>query len=57
MGGGCHLAVAAYAQLIGSDLVMRGVSFLDSQPRRGEAKAEADGPDKLGAQLAVSLLS
>jgi len=57
MGGGCHLAVAAYAQLIGSELVMRGVSFLDSQPRRGEAKAKADDSDKLGAQLAASLRS
>ena len=57
MGGGCHLAVAAYAQLAELDLVMRGVSFLDSQPRRGEVKGTSGSPEKLGNQLAASLKS
>lgn len=57
MGGGCQLAVAAYAQLVGPELVMSVVSFLDHKPRRGEAKATADAPEKLGAQLAASLKS
>lgn len=57
MGGGCHLAVAAYAQLAGTELKMSGVSYLDSKPRRGEATATADSAEKLGAQLAASLKS
>ena len=55
MGGGCHLAVAAYAQLISPELVMSGVSYLDTKPRRGQTKGPADDAEKLGTQLAASL--
>jgi porphobilinogen deaminase len=55
MGGGCQLAVAAYAQLIGQELVMRGVSFLQGKPRRGEKHGAADHPDDVGQNLAASL--
>lgn len=57
MGGGCHLAVAAFAELAGAELSIRGVSFLDSRPRRGVAKAPADSAAALGAQLASQLKS
>jgi len=57
MGGGCQLAVAAYAQLLGQELVMRGVSFLAGYPRRGEVRGAADSPRQLGAKLAASLAS
>jgi len=57
MGGGCHLAVAAYAQFNGQEVVMRGVSFLGGKPLRGEAKASADSAEKLGTQLAAGLES
>ncbi len=55
MGGGCHLAVAAFAQLNGAALSLRGVSFLDRQPRRGEANGTADSAATLGNQLAARL--
>lgn len=55
MGGGCQLAVAAYAQLIGQELVIRGVSFLDGKPRRGEARGSIENPEPVGDRLAASL--
>jgi hydroxymethylbilane synthase len=57
MGGGCHLAVAAYAQFVGDDLVLRGVSFLVGNPRRGEAREKAEQAHALGERLAASLKS
>jgi len=57
MGGGCHLAVAAYAQISGSELVMRGVSFLGGKPLRGEAKDKIEHSRELGERLAASLQS
>ncbi len=55
MGGGCHLAVGAYGQLSGEELLLRGVSFLGSQPRRGEVRGTANDAEQLGARLAESL--
>ncbi len=57
MGGGCHLAVAAYAQIAGAELVMRGVSFLGGNPRRGESRESLENPGMLGERLAASLKS
>lgn len=57
MGGGCHLAVAAFATLNGDELSIRGVSFLDSRPRRGVATAPAASAAAPGAQLASQLKS
>ncbi len=57
MGGGCHLAVAAYAQISGPELVMRGVSFLGGKPLRGEAKEKIEHSGELGQRLARSLQS
>lgn len=56
MGGGCHLAVAAYAELSGAALRLRGVSYLGASPRRGEVEGSADQPEALGSRLAAALL-
>jgi porphobilinogen deaminase len=55
MGGGCHLAVAAYAQISGSELVVRGVSFLGGKPQRGELRGNVEQAGPLGERLAASL--
>jgi len=55
MGGGCHLAVAAYAEIIGTDLRLRGVSFLAGQPRRGEVRGPLNQAVDLGHALARDL--
>jgi hydroxymethylbilane synthase len=55
MGGGCHLAVAAYAEVDGPDLKMRAVSFLDGQPRRSEGRAPVEKPVELGQRLAAEV--
>lgn len=57
MGGGCHLAVAAYAELSGDQLHLRGVSFLGNAPRRGEMVGPGTEPESIGALLAQSLLA
>lgn len=57
MGGGCQLAVAAYAQLVGDDLLMRGVSFLGGKPQRAEARDKVEHAGALGERLAASLKS
>src|SRR5438093_216714 len=38
MGGGCQSQVAAHAEVVGSQLAMRAISFNDGTVRRGEAK-------------------
>ena len=55
MGGGCHLAVAAYAETDGADLKMRAISFLDGQPRRSEGRASLENPIELGRRLATEV--
>lgn len=55
MGGGCHLAVAAFAEIIGEELRLRGVSFLHGKPRRGEARLPVAEADQLGRRLASEL--
>ena len=53
MGGGCQLAVAAFAEARGDEIKMRAVSFL----RESAQHAEANGsdPEKLGRDLAAKL--
>jgi hydroxymethylbilane synthase len=55
MGGGCQLAVAAYAELLGHELRLRAVSFLGGQPKRSEARRVVPEAVQLGAQLAAEL--
>ncbi len=55
MGGGCHLAVAAYAEVSGEELRMRAVSFLGGTPRRAEGRRAVTEAVQLGEQLAVGV--
>ncbi len=55
MGGGCHLAVAAYAEIQGQLMRLRGVSFLSGTARRGEARRPVTEACELGRQLAAEL--
>ena len=54
MGGGCQLAVAAYAKLDGAgrELVMQAVSYLGPGVRRAASRAPADEALALGRRLA-----
>ncbi len=55
MGGGCSSPVAAYAEVLGHQLRMRVVSFLDGTAKRAEAKRKSQEPEQLGEQLAAEL--
>lgn len=55
MGGGCQSPVAAYAEIIGSQIRMRALSFRDGPVRRGEGKRPIKEAAELGAQLAAEL--
>jgi hydroxymethylbilane synthase len=52
MGGGCQLAVAAWARLESGSLRLQAVSFLGEKPARGEITGEADLAVELGRTLA-----
>jgi hydroxymethylbilane synthase len=56
MGGGCQSPIAAYAEIMGSALRLRAVSFRDEKNgRRGEAKRPVKEAVELGQQLAEDL--
>jgi hydroxymethylbilane synthase len=57
MGGGCHLAVAAYAKIdeATQELVMQAVSYLGKAVRRGAARAPSTDAHALGQRLAAEL--
>ena len=55
MGGGCQLAVGAYAELQGQQLHLRAVSFLGSAPRHGGRSGAASEAASLGEALAGEL--
>ncbi len=57
MGGGCQLAVAAYAETVGDQIRMRAVSFLSGKARRAEASRAAKEAVELGSELAATLLA
>ena len=57
LGGGCQLAVAAYAEVIGEEIRMRAVSFLGKTPQRAEARRGIGEAVELGQQLAAQLSS
>jgi hydroxymethylbilane synthase len=52
MGGGCQLAVAAYAEPVGGDVRMRAVSFLSGKVQRTEGHRPAAEAAELGRELA-----
>jgi hydroxymethylbilane synthase len=55
MGGGCQLAVGAYATVTEGQLWLRAISFLGAMPRRGERTGGMKEPAKLGEALAAEL--
>jgi porphobilinogen deaminase len=55
MGGGCQSPVGAYAEIIGSHIRLRAVSFRDGTVRRGEAKRPVKEAEELGRQIAAEL--
>ncbi len=55
MGGGCQLAVGAYADLVGTQLRLRAISFLGARPVRGEKMGEVENAAAIGHSLAREL--
>jgi hydroxymethylbilane synthase len=56
MGGGCQSPVAAFAEVVGDQLVMRAVSFRDpAVVKRGDAKRPVKEAAALGEDLAAQL--
>ena len=55
MGGGCQLAVGAYAELRGGQLRLRAISFLGTMPRHGERSGAISEAASLGESLAQEL--
>ena len=55
MGGGCQSPVAAYAEVLGSQLRLRAASFVSGPVRRAEAKGPINHPLELGLEAAAEL--
>jgi porphobilinogen deaminase len=55
MGGGCQLAVAAYADILEGELRLRGVSFLKGAARRSEVRGDVGVSEAVGEKLAKEL--
>jgi hydroxymethylbilane synthase len=55
MGGGCQSPVAACAEIVGSRIQMRAVSFRNEMVRRGEGKRPLTEAAPLGEDLAAQL--
>jgi hydroxymethylbilane synthase len=55
MGGGCQSPVAAYAEVEGSQLQRRALSFASGPVRRAQAKRPLQEAAELGQQLAAEL--
>jgi hydroxymethylbilane synthase len=55
MGGGCQLAVGAYAEIIGDALRLRAISFLGQKPLRGERSGKVNEAQAIGHSLAEEL--
>lgn len=56
MGGGCQLAVGAYAEILDGKIRLRGVSFLGAKPVRGEKVGALSDATSIGESLARELL-
>jgi porphobilinogen deaminase len=55
MGGGCQSPVAAYAEVVGTRIEMRALSFASGPVRRAQAKRPVEAAAALGQQLAAEL--
>jgi hydroxymethylbilane synthase len=55
MGGGCQSPVGAYAEISGSNISLRAISFRDEKVKRAEAKQPIAKAVQLGEQIAKEL--
>jgi hydroxymethylbilane synthase len=55
MGGGCQSPVAALAEVKGSQIYMRALSFTSGPLQRAEGKGPLDKPEEIGSGLAREL--
>jgi len=55
MGGGCQSPVAAYAEVVGSQLQLRALSYANGPVRRARARRPLKEAVELGEQLAAEL--
>jgi hydroxymethylbilane synthase len=55
MGGGCQSPVAAYAEINGSRVEMRAVSFHDGPAKHSDGKRQIAEASALGEELAAKL--
>ena len=53
MGGGCQSPVGAYAEISGSNISLRAISFRDEKVKRAEAKQPIAEAAQLGEQIAM----
>jgi hydroxymethylbilane synthase len=55
LGGGCQSPVGACAEIVGAQIRLRAVSFVDNVVRRAEARRSIQEPVELGRQLAAEV--
>ena len=55
MGGGCQSPVAAHAEVVGKDIVMRAVSFRDGTAKCAELKGPVAEAVRLGERMAAEI--
>jgi porphobilinogen deaminase len=55
MGGGCQSPVGAYAEISGSNISLKAISFRDETVKRGAAKRPVAEAALLGVQIAAEL--
>jgi hydroxymethylbilane synthase len=55
MGGGCQTPIGAYAEVVGADIYLRAVSFMEATVKRVEAKRPVTEAALLGEELAGRL--
>ena len=55
LGGGCQMPIGAHATLVGTELHLRAVSFLQDKVRRAEARGPVNDAAGLGARVAAQL--
>jgi hydroxymethylbilane synthase len=55
MGGGCQSPVGAYAEISGSNITLKAISFRDETVKHGEAKRPITEATALGEEMAAQL--
>jgi hydroxymethylbilane synthase len=55
MGGGCQSPVGAHAEIVGTKISLKAVSFRDETVKRADAKRPIAEAALLGAQIAAEL--